>query len=71
MADDLRARVMTPGHCTFCGAPAERGLYGAWWHIGQPCNPAYGVVPAAQWPPRFKPGPCRGPDALDQSEATG
>ncbi|MCP9947219.1 hypothetical protein [Actinomadura madurae] len=72
MADDLRAQVMTAGHCTFCGEPAERGLSGAWWHLGQSCNVGAAVVPAgavpagplglaAQWPPRFKPGPYEGP----------
>lgn len=72
MADDLRAKVMTPGHCTFCGGPAERGLSGAWWHTGEFSHPMYGAVRggevpagplglAAQWPPRFQPGPYEGP----------
>jgi hypothetical protein len=81
MADDLRSKVMTPGHCTFCGEAAERGLSGAWWHIGQSCNPPAftvvrgGEVPAgplglaAQWPPRFKLGPYEGPWP-EQPEAT-
>jgi hypothetical protein len=63
---DLRAIALTPGTCSFCGRPAERGLSGAWWHTGTSCNQSYGVMPAgsvpagplgwrASWPPRFIP----------------
>jgi hypothetical protein len=82
MSDDLRAQVMTPGHCTFCGGPAERGLSGAWWHTEASCHPPAftivrgGEVPdgplgfAAQWPPRFKPGPYKSPGSFDQAQET-
>nr|BFE31366.1 hypothetical protein GCM10010200_036170 [Actinomadura rugatobispora] len=72
---------MTPGHCTFCGRPAERGLSGAWWHTEQSCNPSYTIVPAgavpagplgfaAQWPPSFKPGQYEGPGPIDTTQQT-
>lgn len=31
--------LITPGHCSACQAPAERGRSGAWWHSqGQSCG---------------------------------
>jgi hypothetical protein len=82
VADSIRAAVMTVGHCSFCGGPAERSVIsGAWWHLDQSCghgpNGGAVAVPAgaipkgplgwnAQWPARFVPG---APPELDREES--
>ena len=66
MTADVRSLVMLPGHCSFCGQPAEPSQSGAWWHTDESCHPSYGIarggeVPngplgfAAIWPARFIP----------------
>lgn len=61
---DLRTQVMTPGHCGFCGQPAEQAPSGRWWHLQPTDHPMYAIVRggqipagplglAATWPPRF------------------
>lgn len=29
---------MTVGHCSACGGTLERGVSGAWWHVGETCG---------------------------------
>lgn len=67
--DDLRAQVLVPGRCSFCGRPAEQHTISRrWWHTGISCRPAYGIcgagdLPAgplgwhARWPARFEAEP--------------
>lgn len=34
------------GTCAACGAPAERGPSGAWWHLQQPSHCAWWLIPS-------------------------
>ena len=48
------SRMITPGRCTGCGRPAERGRSGTWWHTDGPgCGqPGVRFEPAEDSPER-------------------
>lgn len=65
----VRATVMIPGRCSFCGRPAEQhAVSRRWWHTAESCHPRYAIVgpgdvPSdrlgwqARWPARFEQKP--------------